>query len=113
MTNRLKLTYPQPPARPNDTPDFSSIEIQPPGVLGVPPLDIDATDTRDYANGLIRVLDDQGNPVGAWSDYVADVDQSELLQGLRDMLKMRAVDKRLLNAQRQGKTSFYLQCTGE
>lgn len=113
MTKGPKLTYPQPPARPNDTPDFSSIEIPPAGALGVPPLDIDAADARDYANGLIRVLDDQGKPVGAWADYIADVDQAELLQGLRDMLKMRAVDKRLLNAQRQGKTSFYLQCTGE
>ncbi|SMX29212.1 2-oxoisovalerate dehydrogenase subunit alpha [Pelagimonas phthalicica] len=113
MTKALKLTYPPPPARPDDMPDFSAIEIPPAGALQVPPLDLEATHSRDYANGLIRVLDDEGKAVGPWADYIADLDVSALLQGLRDMLKMRAVDKRLLNAQRQGKTSFYLQCTGE
>ncbi|WP_136440945.1 thiamine pyrophosphate-dependent dehydrogenase E1 component subunit alpha [Pacificoceanicola onchidii] len=113
MTNTVKLTFPQPPARPEDTPDFSAIDIPPAGSLDVPPLDVEASDSRDYANGLIRVLNDDGQAVGPWAEYIADLDADALLQGLRDMLKIRAVDKRLLNAQRQGKTSFYLQCTGE
>nr|BAH89550.1 2-oxoisovalerate dehydrogenase, alpha subunit [uncultured bacterium] len=113
MTEKLKLTFPHPPARPQDKPDFSSIVIPPAGALDVPPPDLRAEESQDYANGLIRVLDDAGEAVGPWADYIADMDRDALLLGLRDMLRMRAVDKRLLNAQRQGKTSFYLQCTGE
>ncbi|MEY8830077.1 thiamine pyrophosphate-dependent enzyme [Sedimentitalea sp. XS_ASV28] len=109
----MKLNFPHPPARPNETPDFSALDIPPAGALDVPPLDIAAVDSRDYANGLIRVLNEHGEAVGPWADYIADLDSGTLLQGLRDMLRMRAVDKRMLNAQRQGKTSFYLQCTGE
>ncbi|WP_424988673.1 thiamine pyrophosphate-dependent enzyme [Microbulbifer sp. S227A] len=108
-----KLNFPHPPARPNEAPDFSALDIPPAGALDVPPLDITANDSRDYSNGLIRVLNDEGKAVGPWADYIADLDSEALLQGLRDMLRMRALDKRMLNAQRQGKTSFYLQCTGE
>lgn len=108
-----KLNFPHPPARPNEAPDFSALDIPPAGALDVPPLDISANDSRDYSNGLIRVLNDEGKAVGPWADYIADLDSEALLQGLRDMLRMRALDKRMLNAQRQGKTSFYLQCTGE
>ncbi|MGH1466919.1 MAG: thiamine pyrophosphate-dependent dehydrogenase E1 component subunit alpha [Cognatishimia sp.] len=113
MSKKLKLNFPQPPARPNESPDFSAIKIPPVDALDVPPLDLDAADARPFANGLIRVLNDDGEAEGAWADYISDLDADALLLGLRDMLKMRAVDKRLLNAQRQGKTSFYLLCTGE
>ena len=113
MTGQPKLNFPHPPARPDQTPNFSAIEIPAAGALDVPPLDLQSVDSRDYANGMIRVLDDEGTAVGPWAEYIADLDSDALLQGLRDMLRMRAVDKRLLNAQRQGKTSFYLQCTGE
>lgn len=51
-----KLTYMQPPARPGDSPDFSLLDIPAAGLLDVPPLDVDAQGTRDFANGLIRVL---------------------------------------------------------
>ena len=82
--------------------------------MPVPPLDISAGDTLEYANSLIRVLDDEGNAVGPWAQYLgSDGNDDALLGGLRDMLKMRAIDARMLNAQRQGKTTFYLQCTGE
>ena len=108
-----KLTYPQPPARPGDMPDFSVLDIPKAGLLDVPPLSIDATASREYANGLIRVLDDDGHAVGPWAEYAATLGDDILIQGLRDMSMMRAIDARLLNAQRQGKTSFYLQCTGE
>ncbi|AKO99726.1 Pyruvate/2-oxoglutarate dehydrogenase complex, dehydrogenase component, eukaryotic type (plasmid) [Marinovum algicola DG 898] len=113
MTGQPKLNFPHPPARPDQTPNFSAIEIPAAGALDVPPLDLQSVDSRDYANGMIRVLDDDGTAVGPWAEYIADLDSDALLRGLRDMLRMRAVDKRLLNAQRQGKTSFYLQCTGE
>jgi 2-oxoisovalerate dehydrogenase E1 component alpha subunit len=111
--NQSKLTFPQPPARPGQSPDFSLLDVPAAGILAVPPLDLDAQGSRDFANGLIRVLDDEGNAVGPWADYAAKMGDNILLQGLRDMQMMRAIDVRLLNAQRQGKTSFYLQCTGE
>ncbi len=113
MSKTPKLHFPKPPARPDETPDFSAITIPPAGASDVPPLDLKAVDARDYANGMIRVLNDEGEAVGPWADTIADLDVEALLQGLRDMLKMRIVDKRLQNAQRQGKTSFYMQCTGE
>ncbi|CAM5491156.1 2-oxoisovalerate dehydrogenase E1 component alpha subunit [Aquamicrobium terrae] len=108
-----KLTYMQPPARPGDSPDFSLLDIPAAGLLDVPPLDVDAQGTRDFANGLIRVLDDDGQPVGPWAEYAAQLGDDILMTGLHDMSMMRTIDARLLNAQRQGKTSFYLQCTGE
>ena len=114
---KVKLTFPQPPARPGDEPDFSGIAVPEAGLLDVPPLDMDARSSRPYANGLIRVLDDEGNAIGPWGDYLIKTlgeDCDALLQqGLRDMLVMRAIDKRMQTAQRQGKTSFYMQCTGE
>lgn len=113
MTRKIKLNFPHPPARPDQTPDFSAIDIPEAGKLDVPPSELKAADSHDYAEGMVRVLNDQGDAVGPWADYISELDDQALLQGLRDMLKMRAVDKRLLNAQRQGKTSFYLQCTGE
>ena len=113
MRKTATLHFPQPPARPDEAPDFSDVDIGVAGAISVPPMDIQAQDSRDYANGLIRVMDDDGKAVGPWAELIADQDASTLRQGLRDMLKMRAIDKRMLNAQRQGKTSFYLLCTGE
>ena len=39
---KVKLTFPQPPARPGDEPDFSGIAVPEAGLLDVPPLDMDA-----------------------------------------------------------------------
>lgn len=110
---RLRLQFPHPPARPDQKPDFSAITVPEAGILPVPPLDINAAGCRELALGMVRVLDEKNVPVGPWADYLGDVTADRLRQGLRDMLKMRAIDRRMLNAQRQGKTSFYLQCTGE
>ncbi|MFV0382851.1 thiamine pyrophosphate-dependent dehydrogenase E1 component subunit alpha [Paracoccus sp. (in: a-proteobacteria)] len=107
------LIHPHPPARPDQAPDFSEIEIPPAGSLPVPPLDSAADDCLPFAVGMIRVLDDDHRAVGPWADYLGTISADALRQGLRDMLMMRAIDRRMLNAQRQGKTSFYLQCTGE
>lgn len=113
MTGAPRLNFPEPPARPGEVPDFSLLEIPPAGALPVPPLDLDADASAVFSKGLIRVLDDDGKPVGQWADYLQDIDPDLYRQGLVDMMKMRIIDQRLLNAQRQGKTSFYLQCTGE
>jgi len=67
-------------------------------------------DIKPLATGLIRVLDENHNAVGEWAN---ETPLSLCVQGLRAMLKVRAYDERMLIAQRQGKTSFYMQCTGE
>ena len=64
-----KLTFPQPPARPGESPDFSLLDIPAAGLLEVPPLDVTSDDCADYARGLIRVLDDNGQAVGPWAEY--------------------------------------------
>ena len=113
MASKVRLTFSEPPARPGQAPDFSLIEIPAVGGLNVPPLDLSADAAYPFAQGLIRVLDDDGKASGPWAKYLENTDPALYVQGLVDMLKMRVIDQRLQNAQRQGKTSFYIQCTGE
>src|SRR5690606_10197298 len=56
------------------------------------------------------VLDDDGNAVGPWDP---GLDPELMRKGLRAMQLTRIYDDRLYRAQRQGKTSFYMKCTGE
>jgi 2-oxoisovalerate dehydrogenase E1 component alpha subunit len=65
---------------------------------------------REHAFGLIRVLDEDGYAVGPWDPRL---DPETLRRGLRSMMLTRAYDDRMFRAQRQGKTSFYMRCTGE
>ncbi len=65
---------------------------------------------RELAYRLIRVLDAEGRAVGPWAP---EISEEALREGLRDMLKVRAYDTRMTMAQRQGKTSFYMQALGE
>ena len=64
----------------------------------------------DLAYGLVRVLDDNGCASGPWDPKL---DPETLRRGLKAMLLTRAYDERMYRAQRQGKTSFYMKCTGE
>src|SRR5690606_35306683 len=48
--------------------------------------------------------------VGPWAGTLTD---DELKEGLRHMMILRAYDARMMMAQRQGKTSFYMQHLGE
>ncbi len=64
----------------------------------------------DLAYTLVRVLDDDGNARGPWRE---ELDTSTLVTGLRDMLTVREFDRTMLRAQREGKTSFYVQALGE
>src|SRR5207237_2312820 len=75
-----------------------------------PPSDAPAAATHELAYHLIRVLDDDGQAVGAWDPKL---DPETLRRGLRAMMLTRAFDDRMYRAQRQGKTSFYMKCTGE
>lgn len=106
----LQLRIPQPLARPGDAADFSRLAISPAGAVQRPPFDCPARETHDLAYQLIRVLDDSGNAVGPW---VPDLPSSTLLAGLRTMMLTRIYDDRMYRAQRQGKASFYMKCTGE
>ncbi|MBN9033444.1 MAG: 3-methyl-2-oxobutanoate dehydrogenase (2-methylpropanoyl-transferring) subunit alpha [Rhizobiales bacterium] len=106
----LVLTVPQPGARPGETPDFSWMDVPAAGSVRRPPVDADQSEIRDLAFTLIRVLDDEGRAVGPWAP---DLPDEALLTGLRHMLTLRAYDARMLTAQRQSKTSFYMQHVGE
>src|SRR4029077_6712108 len=55
-------------------------------------------------------LDRESEAVGPWAGLLGD---DELLTGLRPMLTLRASTGRMQMAQRQGKTSFYMQHMGE
>ncbi|MGD9705542.1 MAG: 3-methyl-2-oxobutanoate dehydrogenase (2-methylpropanoyl-transferring) subunit alpha [Acidimicrobiia bacterium] len=106
----LRFKVPEPPARPGDTPDFSYVDVPPAGSVRRPDVDVAPSEIRDLADSLIRVLDDEGHAVGPW---VPEVDAEQLRRGLRAMVKTRIYDDRMLQAQRQGKSSFYMRCTGE
>lgn len=106
----LSLQIPEPSVRPGDRPDFSYVSIPEAGSVRRPPVDVKPADIWDLADTLIRVLDGHGQAVGPWAGAC---DDETALKGLRAMMKTRAYDERMLKAQRQGKTSFYLQCTGE
>ena len=107
----LSLRVPEPLCRPGDTPDFSGMEVPRAGDVRRPDISADPRDIRDLAYSIIRVLNKDGAAVGEWAEHVPD--DERLLHGLRDMLKVRAFDARMLMAQRQGKTSFYMQALGE
>ncbi len=106
----LQFRVPEPPARPGEEPDFSYLDIPAAGAVDRPPVDVHQTSIRDLAWTMIRVLDDDGAAVGPWAP---DVSPDELRTGLRAMNTTRKYDERMLTAQRQGKASFYMGCTGE
>lgn len=109
-TKPLSLRVPEPTGRPGDTPDFSHIRMDGPGVMDRPEVETAAHAMLDHAFGLIRVLDDDGKAVGPWNPRL---DAETLRRGLKAMILTRAFDERMHRAHRQGKTSFYMKCTGE
>lgn len=109
-STHLSLHVPEPAVRPGDQPDFSNVKIPKAGSVPRPEIDAAPESMRELAYSIIRVLDHEGNAVGPWAGLLSD---EELLSGLRHMLLLRAFDARMLMAQRQGKTSFYMQHLGE
>jgi 2-oxoisovalerate dehydrogenase E1 component alpha subunit len=106
----LSLHVPEPSVRPGDEPDFSNVTIPKAGSVERPPVDVDPREIRDHAYSIIRVLNRKGEAVGPWAGTLTD---EELRDGLKDMMTLRAFDARMQTAQRQGKTSFYMQHMGE
>jgi 2-oxoisovalerate dehydrogenase E1 component alpha subunit len=107
---RLRLHVPphlpdpgQPPSA-GDVPRFAA------GAVERPDIAVPAPQTHPLAYKLIRVLDDEGQAVGAWDPKLSP---ETLRRGLRAMLLTRAYDDRMFRQQRQGKISFYMKCTGE
>ncbi len=115
MSNRpnlppLSLHVPEPKYRPGDEADFSDLQIPAAGSAARPATDVHPSAIHDLAYGLVRVLDDDGQAVGPWDPKL---DPDRLRAMLRAMALTRAFDERMYRAQRQGKTSFYMKCTGE
>src|SRR5579884_4566265 len=106
---RLELHIPIHHPAPGERPDFAYVPHFAAGALGRPDPTCPAPETHPFADKLIRVLDDDGNAVGAWDPQL----DPELLQrGLRAMMLTRAYDDRMFRQQRQGKITFYMKCTG-
>ncbi|OGS57303.1 MAG: 2-oxoisovalerate dehydrogenase, partial [Erythrobacter sp. RIFCSPHIGHO2_12_FULL_63_10] len=106
----LALHVPEPKFRPGDAADFSHLEIPQAGLLTRPDETIHPSEIGDFAYGLIRVLGDDNLAHGAWDPKL---DPDTLRTMLGHMALVRAFDERMFRGQRQGKTSFYMKCTGE
>lgn len=106
----LALHVPEPTYRPGDAPDFSNIVVPAAGAAPRPDVAVAAVETHDLCTSLVRVLDESGRAVGPWDPRL---DADTLRKMLRDMKTVRTFDDRMYRAQRQGKTSFYMKCTGE
>jgi len=106
----LELYVPEPHSRPGDEADFSHLAIPEAGAQPRPDEACAARETYPLCSDLIRVLDGEHRAVGPWDPRL---DPATLRRMLRAMALTRAFDERMHRAQRQGKTSFYMKCTGE
>ncbi|WP_310468200.1 thiamine pyrophosphate-dependent enzyme [Sphingomonas sp.] len=107
---RLALHVPEPALRPGDAPDFSKVDISAPGAAARPDVAAAAAETHPLTTQLVRVLGDDHKAAGPWDPKL---DPDTLRKMLADMVTVRVFDDRMYRAQRQGKTSFYMKCTGE
>lgn len=106
----LSLHVPEPPFRPGDPVDYSWLDIPAAGTALRPDESCPAAETHPLCQTLIRVLDEEHRAVGPWDPKL---DPETLRRMLRVMALTRAFDDRMYRGQRQGKTSFYMKCTGE
>ena len=106
----LSLHVPEPPFRPGDPVDYSYLDIPSAGTFARPDEGCATEETHPLCHGLIRVLDADHRAVGPWDPKL---DAETLRRMLRVMALTRAFDDRMYRGQRQGKTSFYMKCTGD
>lgn len=104
-----ELHVPEAPHRPGDEPRFSRFTQQP-GDLDRPECLADYRRLRAHADGLIRVLCDEGDALGPWNPQLTP---ATLRKGLEVMVRSRVIDARLFKMQRQGRLTFYVGCEGE
>ena len=98
------LHVPTAPSRPGDNPVTPAIDAVA-GELDRPDPSCAASETHEHAHGMIRVLDENGDGVGPWNPKLSN---EVLKEGLRQMVRMRVFDDRMMTMQRQGKLSFYM-----
>ena len=89
---KLALHVPEPPFRPGDTPDFSSLKIPAAGAAPRPDVAAPATETHPLTTHLVRVLGDDHKAVGPWDPKL---DADTLRKMLRDMVTVRIFDDRI------------------
>ncbi|MGN3973349.1 3-methyl-2-oxobutanoate dehydrogenase (2-methylpropanoyl-transferring) subunit alpha [Tsuneonella sp. SYSU-LHT278] len=106
----LRFHVPEPKFRPGDAVDFSYIQVSEAGAQPRPDELCEPIGTQDLANDLVRVLGDDNRAHGPWDPKL---DPDTLRKMLETMALTRAFDERMYRGQRQGKTSFYMKCTGE
>ena len=106
----LSLHVPEPRYRPGDTVDFSHLNIPEAGAQARPDEACDPKDMGALAYDLVRVLGEDNKAHGPWNP---NLDAETLRTMLGHMAMVRAFDERMFRGQRQGKTSFYMKCTGE
>ncbi len=106
----LALHVPEPKFRPGDKADFSHIDVGAPGKMPRPDEACHPSDMHELAFGLVRVLGDDNKAHGPWDPKL---DPETLRTMLKHFSTVRAFDERMFRGQRQGKTSFYMKCTGE
>ena len=105
-----KIHVPDAPFRPGEEASFENWPWKP-GDLPMPdPKNCHFQDTVDLANGLVRVLDDDGNASGEWDPGLTS---EQLLSGLEHMVRLRIFDDRMMKMQRTGLLSFYMRSLGE
>ncbi|MFC4255977.1 3-methyl-2-oxobutanoate dehydrogenase (2-methylpropanoyl-transferring) subunit alpha [Altererythrobacter xixiisoli] len=107
---RLSLHVPEPLFRPGDKVDFTHLVIPHAGLQPRPDESCHPRETFALCTDLVRVLDDDHQAQGPWNPRLAP---DQLRRILREMALIRAFDSRMYRLQRQGKTSFYLKCSGE
>ena len=107
---KLALHVPEPKYRPGDPVDYSDLAISRAGAQPRPDENVAASETHPLCLDLIRVLGDDHRATGPWDPKL---DAETLRRMLRTMALTRAFDERMYRGQRQGKTSFYMKCTGE
>src|SRR5438270_4413587 len=107
---KLELHVPEPAFRPGDTPNFSNVEVPAPGSVPRPDTNVPAAATHALTTTLVRVLGNDDQAIGPWDPKL---DADTLRKMLSDMVTVRIFDDRMYRAQRQGKTSFHMKCTGE
>ena len=106
----LALHVPEPKSRPGDPVDFTALDIPEAGSMPRPDEATAPGDMKEFAFGLVRVLGEDNQAHGAWDPKL---DPETLRTMLGHMAMVRAFDERMFRGQRQGKTSFYMKCTGE
>lgn len=107
---QLSLHVPEPRFRPGDAVDFSYLDLPAAGTQPRPDEGAAAAETWPLCTDLIRVLGGDGQAHGPWNPRLS---ADALRAILRQMALVRVFDARMYRLQRQGKTSFYLKCTGE